>query len=174
MARTRVQVAQPGSAMYTQTNSADLLDLLREITGDGTAGQVLMSQGAGSAPTWFAGGELVAISLAGVVSTTGGAIASWTYSAAIIISRVVVCTIVKSTGAANLSVGVAANTTTSSANLIDTLDVGTATVCTDNINGAGANGKSCQSMSTSQALTFTGSADSSRLVDTAYVHFFRQ
>lgn len=174
MARTRVHIVPPGDPNYTQANSADLLDLLHEVFGDGSAGQILMSQGSGSAPTWFAGGEIKAIALAGVVATTGGAIASWTYPAAIIISRVVICTTVKSTGAANLSVGVAANATTSSANLIDTLDVGTATVCTDNINSGGTLGKSCQAMGTTQALTFTGSADTSGLVGTAYVHFFRQ
>lgn len=112
-------------------------------------------------------------SITGVTATTGGAIASWVpqEGAPAIVTRAVIYTTVKSTGAANVSIGVGTNTTTSSANLIDTLDVGTAVVCADNYTDKGTNGKSRQLLTGAMAVTVTGSADTSGLVGNIYIEY---
>ena len=112
--------------------------------------------------------------VAGVAATTGGAILAWTNpeSVPIFITRIEIDVTTKSTGAANLSVGVAANATTSAANLIDTYAIGSAEKVVNNIDDKGAGGKSVQKMSTTQALTFTGSATTAGLVADIYVHYY--
>ena len=79
---------------------------------------------------------------------TAGGVLAWQNpeSSAIILVRVVIDRTTKSTGACTLDVGTAANGTTSSDNLIDGLDVGTATGVGDNIEDKGTNGKSRQRM----------------------------
>lgn len=112
--------------------------------------------------------------VAGVAATTGGAILAWQNpeNTTIFIDRVEIDVQTKSTGAANLSVGVAANGTTSSANLIDTYAIGGTEKVVNNMDDKGTNGKSVQKMTTSQFLTFTGSATTVGLVADVYVHYY--
>lgn len=171
---TRIQTSLPGDDRYTSALSGTVMDYLNGAAGAGTNLQTLATQGAGKAPLWVSTPIVARVTLTGTASTSGGAIASWTSGAgAPIVDRVVIVTTTKSTGAANISVGVAANSTTSSSNLIDTLDVGTATVATDNINGAGASGKAVQYMSApSSYVTVTGSASTAGLVGTMYITYY--
>lgn len=113
------------------------------------------------------------IPLAGLVGTTGGGVGSLLNpeGVTILVIRALVYTTVKSTGAANLAIGVAANITTSGNNLLDALDVGTAVVAADNITDGGTAGKARQKMTSTQAITATGSADSSGLVGTLFVEY---
>jgi len=112
--------------------------------------------------------------IVGVVATTGGAILAWANpeNVPIIIDRVEIDVITKSTGAANISVGTAANGTTSSANLIDTYAIGGTEKVVTNMDDKGTNGKSVQKMSLSQFLTITGSATTAGLVATVNVHYY--
>lgn len=138
----------------------------REWTNTGTA----------NAPIWVRTGRLTAVvPIAGVTSTSGGGIASWTppEGAPVIVLRVILYTTVKSTGAANASIGVAANATTSAANLIDTLAVGSATVCADNITDASTNGKARQLLASGSYVTVTGSADTTGMVGSLYIEYFK-
>ncbi len=113
------------------------------------------------------------VAIAGVVATTGGAIASWVPAegAPVMITRALLRTTTKSTGAATVDIGIGTNATTTSDTLIDGLDVGTAVVCADNITDGGTNGKSRQLLSGVQYLTVTGSADTTGLVGSLYVEY---
>lgn len=103
---------------------------------------------------------------------TGG---SWGHpTAAIIITRIIVSTTIVSTGVATLSIGVAADATTTSANLIDALDVNAATLCVDNVGSGGTLGKTCQPMGITQFLNIAGSADTTGLVGNVYVYYHLQ
>lgn len=127
-------------------------------------------------PQWVRDERKVAVvTLTGTSATTGGAVGSWkpAEGGPVIITKAVVYTTTKSTGAANLSVGTAADATTSSANLLDTLDVGTAVVCADNITDKGTNGRSRQLMSSTQYVTATGSSSTAGLVGTLYVEYLK-
>jgi len=110
----------------------------------------------------------------GVAATTGGAILSWgnPENTSIFIDRVEIDVQTKSTGAANLSVGVAATATTSSANLIDTYAIGGTEKVVNNMDDKGTNGKSVQKMTVGQFLTLTGSATTVGLVADVYVHYY--
>lgn len=118
--------------------------------------------------------KVAKVTLTGVVATTGGAIGSWTNPEAgsILITRAVADITTKSTGAANANIGsTATSAATSSANLLDTLDVGTAAGTFDNITDKGTLGKSRQKLATGKFVTVTGSADSSGLVGTLYIYY---
>lgn len=110
----------------------------------------------------------------GVAAITGGAILAWPNpeNVPIIIDRIEIDVLTKSTGAANLSVGTAANGTTSSANLIDTYAIGSTEKVVNNYDDKGTNGKSVQKMGLSQFLTLTGSATTVGLVADLYVHYY--
>lgn len=112
--------------------------------------------------------------IVGVAATTGGAIFSWANpeNVSIIIDRVEIDVITKSTGAANLNVGVAADGVTSSSNLIDTYAIGGTEKVVNNVDDRGTLGKSVQKMGTTQFLTFTGSATTVGLVANIYIHYF--
>ncbi len=110
--------------------------------------------------------SIAQVAITGVASTSGGGIASWipTDIFPAIVTRVMLDVSVKSTGAANVSIGTAASATTSAANLIDTLDVGTATGQFDNFGNHGTLGKFFAHLAASPgALTVTGSADTTGL-----------
>lgn len=113
-------------------------------------------------------------SIIGVAATTGGAILAWANpeNVPIIIDRVEIDVLTKSTGAANLSVGTAANSTTSSANLIDSYAIGSTEKVVNNVDDKGTNGKSVQKMGLSQFLTLTGSASTVGLVADVYIHYY--
>ena len=112
----------------------------------------------------------------GVAATTGGAILSWANPeiTPIFITMLEIDVQTKSTGAANISAGVAANGTTSSANLIDTYAIGATEKLVNNYDDKGTNGKFAQKMTTSQFLTITGSATTVGLVADVYVTYHTQ
>lgn len=112
-------------------------------------------------------------SIAGVAATTGGAIASWVpqEGAPVVVLRLVIYTTVISAGVASIVAGVATNVTTSSNNLIDTLDVHTAAVCADNFSNPGTNGKAIQLLTGVMGVTLTGSASTVGLVGNYYVEY---
>jgi len=121
----------------------------------------------------YRGIKVAKVALAGVAATTGGALFSWANpeGASIIICRLQLDITTKSTGAANGSFGVAANGTTSSANLIDTYALGGTEKVVDNFADASTNGKVVQKMTSSQFLTGTGSATTAGLVGSVYIHY---
>jgi len=114
------------------------------------------------------------IPFTGVPATAGGAVGSWAppQGAPIHITRAVVVTTTFSTGAANLSVGVAANKTTSATNLIPATAVGTAIKDIDSITTQIIAATAAESgisnlvvaLTGTQAVTITGSADTTGLV----------
>lgn len=117
--------------------------------------------------------KVVKVALKGVTATTGGALFSWANpeGASIIIQRLLIDITTKSTGAANVSFGTAANGTTSAANLIDTYAAGGTEKVVDNHVDGSTNGKLNQKMTSSQYLTGTGSADTSGLVGNVFIEY---
>lgn len=115
------------------------------------------------------------VPLVGNASTSGGGIASWTPpqgGAGIVVTRCTVNITTKSTGAANLSAGVAANATTSATNLITASAVGGAAVVLDSINlQITATTPTAVAMASGSAVTFTGSATTVGMVGTAYIEY---
>jgi hypothetical protein len=107
---------------------------------------------------------------------TGGAALSWVnpHSFAVIIHRVTLDITTKSTGAGTISVGTTAvSGTTSSANLLDTLDVGTATGTFDNITDKGTNGKSRQKLAVGAWVTGSKASGAlAGLVGSAYIEYY--
>lgn len=91
----------------------------------------------------------------------------------LLVTRLVVYTSTKPTGAANMDAGIAATATTSSDTLIDGCDIGTAAGVFDNIKNGGSNGKACQTWGASEFLTITPSASAAGLVGFAYVEYLR-
>ena len=105
-----------------------------------------------AAPRW-SNEKTVKIAL--IAADTAGAALAWQNpeAGAILVTGVVVDVTTKSTGAGTLSIGTAANGTTSAANLIDTLDVGTAAGLFDNNTDKGTNGKTRQKLAAGQYIT---------------------
>lgn len=136
---------------------------------DDTASEIFKVGGTGAANM-----KVAKVALTATASTSGGAILSWANpeNSAIIIDRLELDITTKSTGAANGSFGVAANGTTSSANLIDTYALGGTEKVVNNIDDKGAGGKSVQKMTTSQFITGTGSATTVGLVGFVYIHYY--
>jgi hypothetical protein len=119
--------------------------------------------------------NLAIVPLTATTATTGGAVGTWKAPGAtrVIITRVVLDITTKSTGAANLSVGTATDGVTSSANLIDTLAVGSAAGTFDNIVNGGTNGKAMQPLASGSSVTVTGSATTAGLVGTMYIEYIK-
>ncbi len=113
--------------------------------------------------------------ITGVASTSGGGIAAIANpeGADLIVTRVVLDRTTKSTGAAAVNIGIAANATTSSDNLIDGVAAGAAAAVEDNVTDGGTNGKARQKWSSSQYLTVTGEASTAGLVGKLYVEYVR-
>lgn len=114
------------------------------------------------------------VPLTATAATTGGAVMAWQNPeiTAIVITRIDIDVLTKSTGAANLSVGSAANGTTSSANLIDTYAIGGTEKVVNNFDDKGANGKSAQKVAVGAYVTATGSATTAGLVANAYIYYY--
>lgn len=136
-----------------------------------SSGNIVNSVG-GSAQQ-FRNEKIAKIAITGVASTSGGGILAWANpeQGSIIIDRLQIDMITKSTGAANISAGTAANGTTSSANLIDTYAAGSTEKVVDNFVDFSTNGKLVQKMTTSQFLTITGSATTAGMVANVFVHY---
>lgn len=115
------------------------------------------------------------ISLAGAADT-GGGIGSWQnpHENSVIITRVVVHTTTKATAACTMDVGyTATGATTSADNLIDGVDVGTATGVFDNVTNAGSNGKAVQLVASGKYVNFsTASGAAAGLVGTAWIEYY--
>lgn len=87
---------------------------------------------------------------------TGGGVFSWQNpeGKAIIVQRVLVDVTTAATGACTIDVGTTAtNATTSSDNLIDGADIGTATGVFDNYDNSGTNGKTKQKLADGKWVT---------------------
>lgn len=138
-----------------------------DFVEDSTA-SVVQSLGGG-----FKAIKVAKVALAGVAATTGGALFSWANpeGQSIIIQRLLIDITTKSTGVANVSFGVAANATTSSANLIDTYAAGGTEKVVDNHVDGSTNGKFNQKMTATQYLTGTGSATTAGLVGSVYIEY---
>lgn len=120
-------------------------------------------------------GGWLAIPVAGVTATTGGAIVSQANpeNASLIVTRAVLHRTTKSTGAANADIGIGSSATTSYDNLLDGVDVGAAEGAEDNVDEQGTNGLSTMLWPAAHFLTMTGSASTAGLVGTLYVQYIR-
>ena len=138
-----------------------------ELVEDSTSSKVFAAGGGYKAV------KVAKVALKGVTATTGGALFAWANpeGQSIIITRFQIDITTKSTGAANVSFGTAANATTSSDNLIDTYAAGGTEKVVDNMVDKGTNGKLTQKMTSSQYLTGTGSASTAGLVGSVYIHY---
>ena len=88
----------------------------------------------------------------------------------IVITRFILYVSTKSTGAASVDAGVAANGSTASDTLIDGLSVATAGVY-DNVVNGGTNGKALQKWGASQYITATATATTAGMVGTAIIEY---
>jgi hypothetical protein len=118
--------------------------------------------------------KVAKVALAG--AAIHGGVQAWQNpeGAAIVINRVTVDATTKSTAAGTLSVGATATSaTTASANLIDTLDVGTAAGTFDNLQNPGTNGKQLQRLAGGKWVTFgEASGNVTGLVGSLFVEYF--
>jgi len=139
-----------------------------------TYGAFVPQQGLGDYLYDILQGTKVAIVPLGALDT-GGGVASWVNpeASAIIIRRVYMDVTTKATAAATVSVGTTpTSATTSSANLMDTTDVGTAAGVFDNINQAGTNGKSIQKLAAGKWVTASrASGACAGLVGNLYIEY---
>ncbi len=92
--------------------------------------------------------EPITVRLALGTVATGGGVLAWQnpHDSAIIITRLVLDVTTKTTAACTVDAGSAANGTTSSDNLINGLDIGTAIGTFDNVSDGGTNGKARQKL----------------------------
>jgi hypothetical protein len=96
------------------------------------------------------------IPIAGLADTAGGVLSMANPAGRdIYVTRVILDIPTKSTVAAVIDGGIVANGTTSSDNLFDGLDVGTAAGTFDNIKNGGTNGKAGQKWGEGQFLTLS-------------------
>lgn len=116
--------------------------------------------------------DIIELTLTGTTSTSGGGIAAWTppEGGPMIITNLAVLGTANSTGAANLSVGVAANAATSATNLINAQAIGSA-ANTAIFSGTGTSATVGCVLTGSQAVTFTGSANSSGFAGKAFIFY---
>lgn len=117
--------------------------------------------------------KIVKVPLAGTADTAG-ALGRWqnTEGRTIIIDRLEVQVTTIATGACTMDAGpTATSATTLSDTLIDGIDVHVAGIY-DNLNDAGTNGKSRQTLAHGKWVTFsTASGAAAGLVGNAYIHF---
>lgn len=106
---------------------------------------------------------------------TGGGVLSWQNpeSVSIIVERIIFDVTTKSTGACTVDVGTTATSaTTSSDNLMDGLDVGTAAGVFDNFGDPGTNGKFKQKLAAGKWITASkASGAAAGLVGSAYIEY---
>lgn len=144
----------------------NLLSGLTSVGADLNLVSGLAAQGVSSVP------KVAKVAL-GVVGTAGGCFA-WANPevGAIIVTRVVIDVTTVATAAGTLSVGQAANGTTSSANLIDTLDVNAATGTFDNVGSPGTLGKAVKKVAAGAYVTGSKASGAlTGLVGSAYIHY---
>ena len=119
--------------------------------------------------------QMAVVALTATTSTGGGKVANWTppEGGPILITRATLYVTTVSTGAATVTVGVAANATTSNGNLITTMDVHSSTGAFDNYVNASTSGKASQLLATTSVVTATGSADTTGLVGFLIIEYTR-
>jgi hypothetical protein len=108
------------------------------------------------------------------VGTGNGGIFAWANpeAGAIVVDRLTLDVTTVAAGACSVSVGQAANGTSSGANLIDTLDVHAATGTFDNLANPGAGGKMLQRVAAGAFVTGTkASGAPAGLVGNAYIEY---
>ncbi len=105
--------------------------------------------------------------------TTGVLTSTWANPAAadLIIYRCVLNITTKSDSAATYDIGVAANATTTSATLLDGVDIGTAAAIWDSIDDQGSGGQSVLLMTSSQFVTVDAKSDDTGVVGTFEIHW---
>lgn len=119
----------------------------------------------------FENGSFRATLTAATGTTAGGVLALANPEGVdIVITRFILNISTKSTGAASVDAGVAANGSTSSDTLIDGLSVATAGVY-DNVVNGGTSGKALQKWGASQYITITASATTAGMVGTAIIEY---
>jgi hypothetical protein len=122
--------------------------------------------------------QVAVVDLAGAAWHTGNGTAdflSWAAPADIVIERVVVNTTTKSTGAATVDIGTTAtNNHTNGDNLLDALDIGSATTVASNVDPVTAvdTEKSVVALASGKWVTFHALADPTGLVGKAYIYYF--
>lgn len=117
--------------------------------------------------------QIAVVPLTPTTSTAGGGVGHWAPPGGgpVLITRATLYVQTVSTGAATVTVGVAANATTSNGNLITTMDVHSATGAFDNYVNASTSGKASQLLSTTSVVTATGSADTTGLVGQLLIEY---
>lgn len=92
----------------------------------------------------------------------------------VLVTNLIVVLTTKATGACTLDAGIAANGTTSSDNLIDGMDAGTAAGNFNNVTNAGSNGKAVQPWAAGEYLTISKkTGDAAGLEGYARVKYIR-
>lgn len=119
-------------------------------------------------------GKIARMLVTGNASTAGGGLFAWVNpeNVAIIVTRFDLDVLTKSTGASNVSIGSAANGTTSSANLIDTYAIGATEKVINSGDDKGTNGKGAQKVAVGAFVTATASATTAGLSGYAYLHYY--
>lgn len=150
----------------TQIAGIRLGTLVRYISS--TSGYVAMNQFYNADGTIVARGAITA-----ATTTTGGDCISWANPTGetIMIENVVLDITTQATGAANAEVGVAANGTTSSSTLMNTIDIGSAAAVFTAANDGGVAGQSFRKATSSQYVTMTPSATAAGLVGTYAIYY---
>jgi hypothetical protein len=118
--------------------------------------------------------NIAVVPLVGTTATTGGAVAAWQPPGGgrQIITRVVTDITTKSTGAANLSIGVAANATTSATTIQVAVAVGSAAQILDTLTGGASSALvAAQAIAAGSWVTATGSASTAGLVGNMYIYY---
>jgi hypothetical protein len=131
--------------------------------------------GAGVKAQVTEGGRWVVVDLAADATPTGGDMISVANPEGedLLVDMVIIDVTTEVTGAATADVGVAANGTTSSDNLLDALNIGAAAGTFNNSDDQGTNGKVVQKWGASQYITGSASADSTGLVGKAYIRYWK-
>ncbi len=147
---------------------------LNQLTGATiTAAQLTALGAAAGTVTFDRSVKIARVALAAL--DTGGGVLSWANPEAgsIIVNRVVLDVTTKATAACTIDVGTTAvSATTSSDDLIDGLDIGTAAGVFDNLGNAGTNGKTRQKLATGKWVTASmASGAAAGTVGFAYIHY---
>lgn len=162
-----VKALRVGDTDVTATGAElNKLSGVTSVAGDLNLISGLAAQGVSSVP------KVAKVALG--VGAGAGACFAWANpeAAAVIVTRVVLDVTTKATSAGTVSVGQAANGTTLSANLIDTLDVGTAAGTFDNLGSPGTLGKPLQKVAAGAYVTGSKASGSlTGLVGSAYIHY---
>ena len=115
------------------------------------------------------------VALVAGTTTTGGDVLSLLNpeGADLLVTRLVLNVTTDAAGGANLCAGVAADGTTSSDNLLDTVALAAGTFDNADADNQGTNGKGIQAWDSDEYITITPSATCAGLVGYAYIEYVR-